>query len=122
MYALVYVDDILITRSSFTLVYKLIDSLHTTFALKNLGTPKYFLSIEIKRVSIGGLILTKTKYICDLLSRAKMWNANGTLTLMLPNCKLSKNGMSLLSDPRVYLSILGALQYVLLLDMLLRLV
>lgn len=35
MYAIVYVDDILINGSSFTLVHKLINSLHTTFALKN---------------------------------------------------------------------------------------
>lgn len=42
MYALIRVDDILITGSSSILIHKLIDSLHATFSLKKLGKPKYF--------------------------------------------------------------------------------
>lgn len=45
-----------------------IDSLHTTFALKKCGQPEYLLSIEVKHLPNGTLLLTQTKYICDLLN------------------------------------------------------
>ncbi|KAI5407439.1 hypothetical protein KIW84_053630 [Lathyrus oleraceus] len=77
-----------------------------------MGTHEYLIDIEIKKVLIGGLLLTQTEYICDLLSRAKMWNANGTPTHMLINCKVSKHGTSLLLDPHLYRFIVGAMQYV----------
>lgn len=96
MYALVYMDDILNIGSSSTHVHKLIKKLHTIFALKKLGTPESFLGIEIKGVSPGGIMLTQTKYICDLLSRAKMWNTNGNPTSMLTNCKLRKHSTRIL--------------------------
>lgn len=51
MYALVYVDDILITESSALLLHKLIDKLHATFVLKKIDTPKYFLGIKVHHQS-----------------------------------------------------------------------
>lgn len=59
VYALVYVDYILITGTSSILIHKMIDSPHTTFALKKLGTREYFPGIEIKSLSTSGLFLLK---------------------------------------------------------------
>lgn len=99
MYSLVCVDDILLTGSSSTLIHKLIDSLHATFALKKLGRPKYFLGIEVKHLPNGNLHLTQTKYIHGLLNRATMANVNGVTTPMLSTCKLSKHDLTSLSIP-----------------------
>lgn len=85
LYALVYVDDIIIIIFSSTLVHKLIDSQPETFALKKLDIPEEF------------LLLTHTKYIRDLILIANMCNVNGVTTPMLKNCKLSKHGSSSLS-------------------------
>lgn len=59
LYALIYVDDILITNSFSTLVHKLIESLHGTLALNKLDIPKYFLGIVIKHLSTESLLPRK---------------------------------------------------------------
>lgn len=61
LYALVYVDDILLTGSSTLLIHKLIGSLHVMFALKKLESPEHFLGIEIKRLASGNLLLPQSK-------------------------------------------------------------
>lgn len=92
MYALVYVDDILLTGSSSTLIHKLIDSLHATFSLKKLGRHEYFLGIEVNHLPDGNLHLTQTKYIHDLLNRVNMSNIKSVTTPMLSTCKLRRHG------------------------------
>jgi histone deacetylase 1/2 len=112
LYVLVYVDDILLTGSSSTLLHDLICKLNSKFALKHMGKPDYFLGIEVKYLSNGSILLTQSKYIRDLLHRANMAEAKGITTPMVSNLKLSKFGTDTLSDPSEYRSIVGALQYV----------
>ena len=112
MYALVYVDDILVTGSSSHLVHKLINQLHHKFALKKLGKPEYFLGLEVHYQTNGSLILTQTKYIRDLLSRVNMHTANGVGAPMLSHCKPSKYGTDFMEEPLLYRSVVGALQYI----------
>lgn len=50
---LVYVDDILITGSLSSEVRKAIENLKSNFALKELGSPSYFLGVEVKRDKLG---------------------------------------------------------------------
>lgn len=98
-----YVDDILITGSSSWLVHELINRLNAQFALKQLGELDYFLGIEVKHLSTGALLLTQSKYIRELLSRAA--------SPMFSSCKLNKEGTDVMSNPQLYRSIVGALQY-----------
>jgi histone deacetylase 1/2 len=112
LYVLVYVDDILLTGSSSTLLHDLIHKLNSKFALKHMGKPDYFLGIEVKYLSNGSILLTQSKYIRDLLHRANMAEAKGINTPMVSNLKLSKFGTDTLPDPSEYRSIVGALQYV----------
>lgn len=60
---LVYVDDIIVTGSSASLVYKIIQQHNTVFSLKQLGTLDYFLGIEVKSLQGGSLLLSQSKYI-----------------------------------------------------------
>lgn len=111
LYALVYVDVILVTRTSSKLVHALISKLHLQFALKKLGKPKYFLGLEVHEKSGGAIILTQRKYIWDLLTKVNMIEAKGVNTPMFSQCKLNKHGSDVMIDPHLYMSIVGALQY-----------
>lgn len=85
LYVLVYVDDIIITGSSTKLVHDLIRNLNSSFALKELGRPDYFLVLEVKHQTNGSIVLTQSKYINDLLQRANMHGCNGIATSYAPN-------------------------------------
>lgn len=67
LYALVYVEDIIITGTLSKLITDLIHKLNHQFALKELGKPDYFLGIEVKTLADGSLLMTQTKYILHLL-------------------------------------------------------
>ncbi|KAJ1686058.1 hypothetical protein LUZ63_017448 [Rhynchospora breviuscula] len=107
---LVYVDDILITGSSSILISKYINHLHDKFALKDLGLVHFFLGIEVSSCA-AGLVLSQSKYIMDILSKANMTNARPCDTPMASGVQLSKNDGELFDNPKLYRSIVGALQY-----------
>ncbi|MCH87664.1 retrovirus-related Pol polyprotein from transposon TNT 1-94 [Trifolium medium] len=111
-YVLIYVDDILITGSAPHIIQDLINKLNVHFALKQLGQLDYFLGIEVHCLSTGALLLNQAKYIRDLLCKAKMENSNPIGSPMVSTCRLSKHGTDTISDPTLYRSIVGALQYV----------
>jgi histone deacetylase 1/2 len=70
-FLLVYVDDIIIIGSSKSLIQQLIHKLHFEFSLKDLSKLDYFLGIEVHHDASGSLLLSQTKYIRDLLTKAK---------------------------------------------------
>jgi histone deacetylase 1/2 len=82
------------------------------FALKQLGQLDYFLGIEVHHLSSGALLLNQSKYVRDLLTKAKMEDSNPIGSPMAANYRLGKFGSDNLSDPTLYRSIVGALQYV----------
>lgn len=76
---LVYVNDILITRSDTSEIQIVIDKLRSKFTLKELGSLSYFLGIKVKRDK-EGMHLTLTKYIQDLLKKTNMLESKGSPT------------------------------------------
>ena len=48
VYALVCVDDIIVTENNIVLIQTLISRLNSIFSLKKLGDLDYFLGIEVK--------------------------------------------------------------------------
>lgn len=62
MYTLVYVDDILLTGSSSSLLHTLINMLNDKFARKKLRIPQYFMCIEAQYQTNGSILLTKKIY------------------------------------------------------------
>lgn len=111
IYVLVYVDDIIITGNNSAAIGKVISTLSSTFALKDLGILHYFLGIEVVPHS-GGLILSQRKYIIYLLKRSHLANIKPIDTPMDSSSKLSKSDGEPLSNPQQYRSIVGTLQYV----------
>ncbi|KAF7838239.1 Retrovirus-related Pol polyprotein from transposon TNT 1-94 [Senna tora] len=69
---LVYVDDVIVTGSSTQAIQDLVKVLNSKFSLKDLGSLHYFLGIQATALVDGGLLLTQTKYVKDLLLKAEM--------------------------------------------------
>ena len=59
---MVYVDDILVTGSSPTLVSHIIAYLHKKFAIRDIGELSYFLGIHVQYCG-NTMNLSQTKYI-----------------------------------------------------------
>lgn len=71
IWVLVYVDDILVTRSNASLINDFISRLDHSFSLKYLGPLSCFLGIEVVRLE-KGLCLSWTGSIFDMLQCTKM--------------------------------------------------
>lgn len=107
---LVYVDDIIITSSVSHHVTSLITSLASQFSLKDLGPLHFFLGIQVTPTSFG-IHLSQPSYIHSLLLRTKMDGAKPCASPMSPSDSLSKNCGVPMTDPHLYRSTVGALQY-----------
>ncbi|GJU78356.1 ribonuclease H-like domain-containing protein [Tanacetum coccineum] len=90
-YLLIYVDGIVPTASSAALLHRIIALLHSEFAMTDLGSLNYFLE--------------------EILERAHMQNCNPCRTPVDTESKLGSDGDHV-SDPTLYRSLAGALQYI----------
>nr|KYP75616.1 hypothetical protein KK1_019807 [Cajanus cajan] len=107
---LVYVYDIIITSRSGQAISNLIAKLNAKFPLKNLGKLHHFLGLEVQPASNGGLQLSQTKYISNLLTKTNMSNARPIKTMFAPSTKLLAIGTDQAQDPQLYRFVIGALQ------------
>jgi hypothetical protein len=110
-YLLLYVDDIVLTASSSTLLHDIIGRLHTEFAMTDLGVLHHFLGISMT-CSLDGLFLPQRQYALDLLQQAGMSECHSTTTPVDTKAKLSATNGAPVADPFEYRSLAGALQYV----------
>ncbi|GJY94696.1 ribonuclease H-like domain-containing protein [Tanacetum coccineum] len=108
-YLLLYVDDIILTDSSTSLMQRIISSLHAKFAMTDLGPLNYFLGKSATHTA-PGIFLSQMKYATDILERAHMLNCNPCRTLVDIEKKLRPEG-SPVTDPTLYHSLFRALQY-----------
>ncbi|KAM1068392.1 hypothetical protein ACFX2A_000368 [Malus domestica] len=108
VFVLVYVDDILVTGPSFQACKDTIAQLSALFPIKDLGPLHFFLGIEVKRSS-SGILISQTKYILELLKKAKLDGAKPCPT-PLSTSTLDHTSF-LLFNPEEYRSLVGGLQY-----------
>ena len=107
IFLLIYVDDILLISPDSTGIRRLIDSLSSTFSMRDLGPANFFLGIELISTP-NGYFLSQSKYILSLLQKAHMDKAKPTSN----PCSFSKFTDSMkFHDPTLYRSIVGAIQY-----------
>ncbi|KAF7834842.1 Retrovirus-related Pol polyprotein from transposon TNT 1-94 [Senna tora] len=64
--------------------------LHSVFALKDLGQLHFFLGIKVNYLRDGSMLLTQTKYLCDLLLKVGMSTLKPVDTPMISSLKLTK--------------------------------
>jgi hypothetical protein len=86
---LIYVDDIIITSSNTRAISQLISDIHSSFALKDLGSLHFFLGVEVTWQS-DGLHLSQQRYIHDILTKTNMVLAKPVSTLMSASTTLSR--------------------------------
>lgn len=109
-YLLLYVDDIILTASSTSLLHNITNALHSEFTMVDLGDLRYFLGISVSRSSTG-VSLSQHKYAEEILHCAGMTQCNPAATPVDTHPKLSSSDGDLVSDPTDYRSLAGALQY-----------
>lgn len=109
-YLLLYVDDIILTASSASLLHHVISQLHNEFSTTDLGELHHFLGINVTRSS-RGLFLSQHQYALEILERAHMSNCKPIATPIDTRAKLSATDGAPVSDPSLYHSLAGALQY-----------
>nr|GEU96843.1 hypothetical protein [Tanacetum cinerariifolium] len=108
-YLLLYVDDIVLTTSSTTLLQRIITYLHAEFSMTDLGPLNYFLGVFVTR-DTSGMFLAQQKYATEVLEHAGMLTCNPCRTPVDTDSKLSADGDPVF-DPTLYRSLSGALQY-----------
>ncbi|KAL5770056.1 hypothetical protein ACOSP7_014210 [Xanthoceras sorbifolium] len=79
MFLLVYVDDNIIIGNDPTQIQHLISQLHSTFAMKNLGSVIYILGFKAHR-NASGLFLTQSNIVV-IFSRRPTWYIVNHVTL-----------------------------------------
>ncbi|CAH9131347.1 unnamed protein product [Cuscuta epithymum] len=109
-YLLLYVDDIVLTASSPTLLRTLISQLGAEFSIKDLGHLTFFLGIAVTRRP-GCLTLSQQKYATEIIHRAGMASCKPSCTPVDTSSKLSSDDGPPVTDPTLYRSLAGALQY-----------
>eukprot|EP00267_Zea_mays_P053498 XP_020406631.1 uncharacterized protein LOC109945207 [Zea mays] len=108
-YLLLYVDGIILTASTSTLVRRIITSLQQSFPMKDLGPLQHFLGITVTR-SATGMMLSQRQYMLEILERTGMTGCKTCATPVDTQSKLSSSSEPV-SDPTLYRSLVGALQY-----------
>ncbi|KAI3750451.1 hypothetical protein L2E82_21088 [Cichorium intybus] len=108
-YLLLYVDDIVLTASSLSLLRQVIAILRSEFAMTDLGSLNYFLGIAVTR-DRQGMFLSQQKYAIEILERATMLNCKPARTPADTSAKFDGTGPPV-ADPTLYRSLAGALQY-----------
>jgi hypothetical protein len=109
-YILLYVDDIVLTASSNTLLQHIIDQLHSEFPMTDLGDLHDFLHMSVT-CSSDGLFLCQHQYALEILHRDGMSECHSTTTPVDTKAKLSASDGAPLADASAYRSLAGALQY-----------
>ena len=89
MALLVYVDNIIITGAYSTFIDQLKQHLFAQYHMKDLGSPTYFLGLEVFS-GPSGISLNENKYACDLVATAGLQDSPPVDTHIELNLKLRK--------------------------------
>ncbi|CAL8115437.1 unnamed protein product [Prunus armeniaca] len=105
-----YVDDMIITGNDVDEMYKLQGNLAVEFEMKDLGDLKYFLGVEVARLS-KGIFLSQRKYVLDLLKETGMLGCKPVETPIVEKHNLCLDPEQELVDKGRYQKLVGRLIY-----------
>ena len=107
---LVYVDDLIISGNDSAALTVFKAYLSDCFKMKDLGSLKYFLGIEVARSSLG-LFLCQRKYTLDIISETGLLGAKPSAFPIEQNHKLGLATGEFVPDPESYRRLVGRLIY-----------
>eukprot|EP00253_Pinus_taeda_P036552 PITA_36552 len=105
-----YVDDLLITGSSASVITNIKTSLHKRFSMTVMGLLNFFLGLEIHQRD-SGITISQPKYARDLLARFHMSDCKPAATPFLSGIKLENGKDTPLVDCTLYRQLVGSLLY-----------
>ncbi|KAL7596004.1 hypothetical protein Lser_V15G30641 [Lactuca serriola] len=108
--ALIYVDNVIIMGNDRKKIEDTKSCLDKNFSIKDLGTLKYFLGIEVARTN-EGLVLSQRKYTIDVLENSCMLGCWPSRFPMEQNLKLDKGDDADKVDASTYRRLVGRLLY-----------
>jgi histone deacetylase 1/2 len=116
LFLLVYVDDVLLTGNDSQVMSDIIRQLGVHVSLKDLSDLHYFIGVEVQQTR-EGIFLSQQKYIRDLLKRTNMEGARPIHTQLSTKPTLQLNDGHPPADQKQYKSVIGALQYLAITDL-----
>ncbi|KAG7546288.1 Zinc finger CCHC-type [Arabidopsis suecica] len=108
----VYVDDLLVTGSSLSLILDFKKGMSTKFEMSDLGKLTYYLGIEVCQHE-GGITLKQERYASKIMNETRMEGCNAVHSPMNANLKLSKAPEEKNIDETEYRRSIGCLRYLL---------
>lgn len=103
-------DDLLITRTSFSIVIMFKTYVSSYLHMKDLGPLKYFLGIKVAR-NPSSLYLCQQKYTLKIFSETGLMGAKPTSTPLEPNHQSAKASSPLFAQPDRYRQLIAKLIY-----------
>lgn len=107
---LIYVDDLIISGNDSSAIVRFKNYLGKCFHMKDLGTLKYFLGIEVARSS-EWIFLCQRKYTLDIIEEAGLLGAKPASFPIEQNHSLATATGSLISGLKQYRRLVGRLIY-----------
>ncbi|KAI3754366.1 hypothetical protein L1987_54148 [Smallanthus sonchifolius] len=107
---LIYVDDVIMVGDDINKIRDTKAELHRRFTIKDLGTLKYFLGIEVARTK-DGIVLSQRKYTLDILRDMGLEGCRPSAFPMEQGLKLDKGENDERVDAGQYRRLVGRLLY-----------
>lgn len=105
-----YVDDLIYTSDSLSMLEAFKKSMKEEFAMTDLGKMKYFLGVEVIQDEVG-IFINQKKYATETLKKYDLEECNSVRNPMVPGNKLTKEGSGEAVDPTMYKQLVGSLRY-----------
>lgn len=106
----VYVDDLLVTGTSKSVIEEFKAKMSGIFEMSDLGRLSYYLGIEVEQVA-GYIELKQTSYAKKILEKAGLADCNPTKFPMDPKETLTKDENGKPVDSTLFKSLVGGLRY-----------
>ena len=110
MIIVLYVDDLLITRSTLASISFIKNYLHDAFEMSDLGLLRQFLELEISQ-DYDGIMETQSKYVSDMLIKFNMADCNPAPFPFLSGISLEEGKSTPPMDSTIYLQLIKSLLY-----------
>ncbi|XP_031124246.1 uncharacterized protein LOC116026960 [Ipomoea triloba] len=98
---ILYVDDIILASSDANQIQQIKGHLHSTFQIKDLGSLRFFLGLEVAR-NQSGILVTQRKYALDLLQETGFLESKPMRCPMVHTTKLCRAEGTALEDNTQY--------------------
>lgn len=106
----VYVDDLLVTGSSLSMVNQFKVKMLQIFEMNDLGKMSYFLGMEVQQTN-SGIFIHQKKYSFEILKKFCMHNYKSIAVPLALGSKFMKDDGAAKIDCSIYRSLIGSLLY-----------